>query len=357
MKKLIYLTLMVTMLTFLMAASVLAVEPYYHGDFAADTTGCAKCHVTHAGTAAALLVYGANQTEFCYYCHNGFTKSPYDAEFGKIETGTGTMPSVAGGFAKTFDFDDPAKTYDETATGGGTAANFILNTSQHGVESYDSDEWVDGVQIPGGSNTVTGNFRCGSCHDPHAGGTYPAAGVMPRLLKSELYGTTFVPANHQDWTFSGVVASTTGEFKTKVLTGYGDNAGVWCAGCHDLFNQTAHDAGQVAEGTTSKYMHRVNFPIKAANVASVTNNSLTKIALSVGNDSLTCLSCHRAHGTASTVTDGTVFARAASYLTGDGTNTPSATQTSTVLLRDKNRNVCYDCHGAATKNTPTLQDP
>ena len=96
MKK-IALTAMLTLMMVLMLATIAsAVEPYYHGDFASNSLGCEKCHVTHAANAKALLVAGPTQTDFCYYCHNGFLKSPYDAESGKIQTATETWASVAG---------------------------------------------------------------------------------------------------------------------------------------------------------------------------------------------------------------------------------------------------------------------
>ncbi|KNZ71005.1 putative multiheme cytochrome c [Thermincola ferriacetica] len=351
MKKLVLISLVAGLITLMVSANAFAEEPYYHGDFAADTTGCAKCHVTHAGAAKALLIAGPKQTDFCYYCHNGILKSPYDAENGQIETSTGLHASLAGGFLKTFDFDNKVYGTDDSNT-----ANYVYSTSVHGVENYDSNDWLNGVQIPGGSNTLTGDFRCGSCHDPHAGGTYPAAGVMPRLLKKTLPAANLNPADHQDWEFTAVAASTTGGFKSKVVTDYGVNAGVWCAGCHDLFNQTAHNAGQTQETITGKYMHRMNFVINASQVTNIQHATIDKLALAdnAGAKTLTCLTCHRAHGTASSVNAGLVFPRAASYLHGDGT-AASNTQRSSVLLREKNRDVCYDCHGAAQYNTPTLQ--
>lgn len=355
MRKVLILVMMSLLMTLIFASSAVALEPYYHGDFDTNSVGCAKCHVTHAGSAKALLIAGPTQTDFCNYCHSDISKSPYGVLDGKIQTDLEVWPSLAGGFDSSFDFD--TKNYD--ATDGANPANYIASDSVHGVESFDSDDWVLGAQIPGGTNTLVGNFRCGSCHDPHAGGTYPAAGVMPRLLKASLYGTDFVVADFQDWTFSAETASFGTDMRAKVLTGYGDEAGNWCAGCHDLFNQTAHDAGQVAvnnasTGNADKYMHRMNFTVNAANVNDITNASLEKLALSVGGD-LTCLTCHRAHGTASTVTAGTVFNRAWNYLHGDGT-AESGTQESSVLLREKERDVCFDCHGAAEFNKPSQQE-
>ena len=288
---------------------------------------------SHAGSAKALLIDGPTQTDLCYFCHDDIIKNPYDAALGKIQTATEVWPSLAGGFDSSFDFDNQAY----TAVAGAVGTNYIASDSVHGVETYDgpaeNSDWDLGVQIPGGTNTLVGDFKCGSCHDPHAGGTYPAAGVMPRLLKASLYGTDFdATADFQDWTFSAETASLDTELRAKVLTGYGDNAGNWCAGCHDLFNQTAHDAGQVAvnnadTGNTDKYMHRMNFPLAGAGKAAASNIALDKLALSVG-DYLTCLTCHRAHGTASTVTAGTVFNRAWNYLHGDGTGASSTQESS-----------------------------
>lgn len=369
MRKLL-LSAMLTMVGILMLATIAsaAPQPYYHGDFATDTTGCAKCHVTHAGSAAALLVDGPSQTTFCYFCHNGITKSPYDAQNGKIATGTGVMPSVAGGFERTFNFDDAGLTYNEhAATGGGLDANFIANTSKHGVETYESDEWVNGITIPGGTGAganLVGKFRCGSCHDPHAGGAYTGANIMPRLLKKALPSATFTAATFGDsttpatydgrWTFSAVADANATGFKTTVVEKYGDGISAWCAGCHNLFNYTTHNPGTGQVANAGKYMHRIDFKLSAAGKVSLGgNNVIQKLPLST-NDKLNCLTCHRAHGTASAVTAGTVFNRYAAYEQGTGA-AAAATNESTVLLRQKNRDVCYNCHLAATENTPAIQ--
>lgn len=371
MKKVLLITLTALLMVMLASSVAMAIEPYYHGDFATDSTGCAKCHVTHAGFAKALLISGPTQTQFCYYCHNGVSKSPYDVENGKIDTAGGLMPSLAGGFGRSFNFDDAANTYDiDAGTGGGDDANFIASTSKHGVESYDSNDWATGgtlALIPGATTNQTDAFRCGSCHNPHAGGTYPIPNAaantrMPRLLKDNLFGVNFDPANHGDWSFTVLEGAGTTDTAVTVVQEYGQNVGVWCAGCHDLFNQTAHDAGQAAvnnagTGGTNKYMHRMNFQLTNPGDIKAGHNVIQKLALSnnIGtgvNNYLTCLTCHRAHGTASVST--LAFDRATNYKKGTGAAAGN-TQTSSVLLRETNRDVCYNCHLDATKNRPQDQ--
>lgn len=362
MKKLALTLVMAVIMVAAVASTAMAVEPYYHGDFADNSLGCAKCHVTHAGQAAALLISGPTQTDFCYYCHNSLSKSPYDAKNGMIATPAagGFMPSVAGGFYKTFDFDN-----HNYASHAYTLTDYVYSTSVHGVETYDGDVWDETSIIPGGTTTLTGDFRCGSCHDPHKGGNYATSTIMPRLLRLDLPklvqeatdngGVGESVYDHRDWTFGSIGASDTTGFKTQVVTGYGDNVGIWCAGCHDLFNQMDADAGQaaVSDGGTSvsnKYMHRMNFTLD--NPTDVTHQSLEKVALSV-NDKLVCLTCHRAHGTGSSTSD-TVWTRAsASYELSDGSTDDESD--SSVLLRETNRDVCYDCHGAAEFNKPSDQ--
>lgn len=357
MRKLALITLLTALMVVMAVSVASAVEPYYHGDFADNSLGCAKCHVTHAATAKALLVYGTNQTEFCMYCHSALSKSPYDALSGKILTTTGKMPSVAGGFVYSYNFD--AEAYDEV--GGAVNDHYIDTTSMHGVESYDNNDWITGSTIPGGKTALGKDFRCGSCHDPHAGGDYADGDKMPRLMRLDLPVTADLGtvANYQDWTFEKKGNSTgAAGFKTATLSGYGNYAGQWCAGCHDLFNQTAHDAGQSAvnhagTGVVNKYMHRMNFTVTDDNdgVDAIVNANVYKVALSVGNQ-LTCLTCHRAHGTASD-TSSTEFDRATTYK--DSAGGTSDTSTSSVLLREANRDVCYDCHGAAAFNKPSNQ--
>ena len=155
------------LLTLVFASSAVAIEPYYHGDFDTNSVGCAKCHVTHAGSAKALLIDGPTQTDLCYFCHDDIIKNPYDAALGKIQTATEVWPSLAGGFDSSFDFDNQAY----TAVAGAVGTNYIASDSVHGVETYDgpaeNSDWDLGVQIPGGTNTLVGDFKCGSCHDPH----------------------------------------------------------------------------------------------------------------------------------------------------------------------------------------------
>lgn len=366
-KSIITVVLVGLMLVMTAAVANAAIEPYYHGDFANDTTGCAKCHVTHAGSAKALLIFGTNQTQFCLWCHNDPLKSPYNVEQGQITTTTGFMPSVSGGFAVSYNFDDNA--YDEV--GGAVYGNYEGVTSVHGVEGFDNNDWLNGVQIPGGkaASDLSGDFRCGSCHDPHGGGLYtPGGNFMPRLLRDNLpaWGSAVAHTTYSDWTFSDQPAGDswdggTGQtqFKTRTTTGYGDNAGLWCAGCHDLFNRTEHDAGQHgvsdASGVSNRYMHRMNFTIQndADSKTAIVNRNVYQIALSTG-DKLTCLTCHRAHGTSVHVTNNAQWNRATTYKNSAGGN--SSTATSTVLLREKNRDVCYDCHGAAEYNRPSQED-
>lgn len=344
-----------------MTASAVS-QPYFHGDFNISTTGCGQCHVTHAAGLPSLLLDTGSTTvgSLCLYCHNDLTRSPYDAWNGKIATPTGIMPSVAGGMGSTFNFDNPSLTYDEDpVTGGDNPDNYVGSTSAH-YEQYERPEYL----VFGGTQKIGAQFTCISCHDPHTGGTYPVNStgrqIMPRLLRTKLYTAVFNPTDFNDWTFSPDGESR--GYHTKVVTGYGEKIGFWCAGCHDLFNRSEHDAGiTVVTGTVytnnqDLYMHRVNFPLSDGGVARLgSDNTISKMPLAK-NNYLTCLTCHRVHGTGSTMTD-IIFNRANSYFNNESSGDPdSETSNSSALLREKDREVCYKCHGEADYNTPHMQD-
>lgn len=371
MKKLALSTILTLMFVLMLTTSASAAVTYYHGNFATDSTGCARCHVTHAADVAALLVGtdGASQgqTAFCYYCHNDITKVPYNAKMGAIAAydATGTTPTVwpslAGGFAKAYNFD--TNTYDPITND--SDAKLVATTSVHGVQTYDGNVWNSignasyaTAIVPGGSAALGSEFRCGSCHNPHKGGPYTAGTNMPRLLRDDILTGGETVETFAPWTFEN--AGNDGILTAKTVGKYGKDISAWCAGCHNLFNKNSAGQGKVPTAE-SKYMHRMDFkiPERASIVAGYDNEA--RLALGSdgtadlgADDYLTCLTCHRAHGTSTAVNNSPNFKRYASYLPSNGSGTTTtSTSNSTVLLRLKDRDVCYKCHLEATANKPS----
>ncbi|MDT3699626.1 MAG: cytochrome c3 family protein [Thermincola sp.] len=345
-----------TLIVFALTALALIIFPlaagaYFdiqtHGGWDTSTAGCADCHTTHAAKAAFLLSNGPTQTDACYACHGtGEIASPYDVENGIIFTDynynddprvartAGTLyPSYAGGFKNSFKFVD----------GSDVAQNdFIVNdthwaasSSAHNVEQPDDNSipgtaWDDDtVKMPGGTNIVAGNiFKCGSCHDPHAG---EKANTKARLLRKNL------PTNSNatiDFEADGSVNEST--FR---IDAYPEAINTWCGGCHDYFD-APDNAGHTAD-SNNKYRH----PMGVVVAGMVDDESISYgTPLAKNTDELMCFSCHRAHGTAATMRGAaTTFTR---YNTDAG-----LTATSSALLRLDDRDVCYNCHGAAIANT------
>lgn len=342
----------------LLAPSALALDPpYTHGDFAANSKGCADCHVTHAATAQKLLKFGTNQTTFCLACHGQQAiGSPFDVRNGKImktanwDSTSGNVidtslwndsawvsPSLAGGFANSYDFGDSntykAVTSIHNVRGSQSAFGTISN-----VTTY---EYVYGNTIPGGSGSL--DFECGSCHDPHAGGAYTndQADKNPRLLKEKLFNKT------------GLRVKMHIDPATNVPTQYTSGFNGWCGGCHDIFNtESTSRAGYVLEGGRTKYMHQFNRKVYDTVYGGDTNPYTVEwLALEVdGTDKeISCITCHRAHGSSAQALP-TNFSRYAAYKAYDGTATTTTTGSGSALLRLKQRDVCYKCHAEAKYN-------
>lgn len=350
----------------LMAPGALALTgPYTHGDFATNSKGCADCHVTHAASAQKLLKTGATQTAFCLSCHsNAAIASPFDVYRGKIlnsgkfnaTTGTvtdttywndsaWTSPSLAGGFRYSYDFDvdDGVITFSNSVTSihnvRGSAAEFGNLTD---ITAYD---YVYGDTIPGGTKNI--DFECGSCHDPHAGGAYADDnGVTnPRLLKKVL------PADGTNRIVKMQINQT-----NNVPTNYTSGFNGWCGGCHDIFNTASTTrAGYTLEGGRTKYMHQFNKVVNDTVYGGSTNPyNIKKLALETeGGKKISCITCHRAHGTSAAALPAT-WNRYDTYRDYDGSSgivgSVLNSGKGSALLRLKNRDVCYKCHAEAKYN-------
>ncbi len=296
--------------------------PKTHYGFSTSAEGCAGCHVIHTATVAKLLKTGQTQTDFCYSCHRSTAYAPYDVERGRIMGNDNVSDGINQSFAGAFGFE------------GNDYYNGGAITSRHQVEGPTYTVVYAATGIPGNLATnadwnFNNGFKCASCHDPHAGDK-----ANDRLLRSSILG----------WTAGSTVSSTIDfvyDPDTLVTTSYADDvAGAtaineFCGLCHGKFNVADDGAKSLQDG---KYRHAMGVPVASG---STTLPVGVSGASSANTNLVLCLTCHYPHGSdAAPVSAG--------YNNWD---TDEGTFSGSVLLRKDKRDVCYDCHGAAEKNT------
>ena len=330
MKKALILVAVTAIAVFMFSGTALALNFYSdsytqtHYGFTISTEGCAGCHVTHTASVAKLLKTGNTQTDFCYDCHASVAASPYDVELGKTQSnGGGAINASTAGF---FGFAGGAY------FGGGGA-----NTSRHMVENR-TTPGVDlaATGIPGNSTGLgfAGGFKCGTCHDVHAGDA-----PNDRLLKAKIWDSQTPLATTIDFVYDGNTLLVTDYAAT---TNARDAINGYCGLCHGKFN-VGNDGAKALNN--SKYRHAIGIQVTAATTTLPLGNKVG--TNNAGDNQLLCLTCHYAHGTNKA---GNVTYKTWPLDTGDTWNGGNAGNYGSVLLRMDKRGVCYDCHGAASKN-------
>lgn len=333
------------------AASTL---PNAHDMFANNDSICVTCHRTHTALNEQLLRSDAGM---CLTCHqngiaadtdvwNGiFAEVPNSDNLNWGETG-GTL--LGGGFNR---------------VGGavGTAA-----TSAHTMD-------IDA--IPAGSDSgASVRLVCTSCHNIHHNFLMPAQYRLLRSRPGDATADIAVPWNgpwegpaqttprspigymaYTERIFGNDLAFTppgsyTGDPK-EFTRNYQAGIAAWCSGCHTRYmtrqDTTAYDAKDAA-GNQIRYRHAVDVPITGRVNrfnSLITYEFQTDLPLEDKNglgrtndDDMTCLTCHRAHGTDAVMTGETVLVSG-----GDRGALPSGTDS--MLLRMDDRLVCQTaCH-------------
>ncbi|MEW6574618.1 MAG: cytochrome c3 family protein [Bacillota bacterium] len=338
-----------------------------HGNFSATTDACAGCHVAHAAQAPKLLKTGPTQTQFCFMCHgDGSVSAPYDVKdgFTSINRGTDKVASTAGGFVRQWV--------------SGAVYNDV--TSRHNVwglvgeTGYTINEATKQLAIPGGVNAFTGDgFVCGSCHDPHDGGTTPTSGYItgsatspnPRLLRRAI---TVQDGTYNDlyvsFKFSSVGTFTYGDppvdSEVYKVDEYVSGSTRWCGSCHNKFmaptnsgHQKYYDMYRHAFGVqldpSYGYVRSGTYRLPADTTFAGTPLELgADKTEGTADDVLACLTCHRAHSTT---------AQAAGWAS-NWPRSEGGTSSTSALLRMDNRGVCFNCHvvtenGTVQYNLPT----
>lgn len=247
-------------------------------------------------------------------------------------------------------------------------------TSRHNADPADNMRRPWGYNANSGqnTNTIAAPLQCTSCHNPHGTANY-------RLLKESVNGVT---VNVKAWydgaarVDEGARGLESGAPADKYTKNYYASAGTGgaptatsgsvaslCGACHTAYPSSGASAGYTAGGVTH-YRHKTEMPFSDwsnPDTARVSSNPETspisgfpslRLASMTGagegtNTVVTCLTCHRVHGTASTMS-GYALKISAGGL-GDADLTPSQapsydpTSTST-LLYTNNRGMCQACH-------------
>lgn len=244
------------------------------------------------------------------------------------------------------------------------------STSRHNADPADSSLYPWGYNSNTGlsTNALSSPLQCTSCHNPHGTANY-------RLLKEKINGQTVVVRAYYGGSFvkdEGARGLETGAPTYKYATDYygsaSDGTGApttagqgsiasLCGACHTAYPSAGAGIAYTSAGYTH-YRHRTEMPytnwLNPETGATVTYNpklsplpGFPNLRLASNstqtNTIVTCLTCHRVHGTAATMSG---YALKTS-LGGSGAENLTPAQTSTsksVLLYTNNRGMCQACH-------------
>lgn len=325
-----FITATITAIILLLAANqALAVGP--HGPFDSTTEKCEKCHALHTASTKTLLMK-KTPTALCQSCHSGGIGADTAVMQGalmKATTPGGTDYTEIGALLG----------------GGFDTMNSANTTSKHNIGE---------MGVPFGSNNMGAQVEltCVSCHTPHEGPNYRllrrwvAGGATDHLVTWN--GPYILPDGTADYDYIEEDKDSGAPGTQYFSYNYKAGLSAWCAGCHTRYmirqDATAYAAGD-AIGAEVRYRHAVDVPVigryNIFNPATLydlptdlplqdlTNNGRTN------DDTILCLTCHKAHGTDSAM-GAVVNAQAA----GRG-----SLPNDSMLLRMNDRQVCQiACH-------------
>ncbi len=321
---------------------VSAVGP--HGPFSSTSEKCEKCHAMHRTTNSMLLVK-EDSVALCLSCHSGGIGADTAVMQGALmkATAPGSGSYVVLGSLLGGGFD---------AIGGSA-----VSTSKHILRStaapYGSDNMSSQIQI-----------TCVSCHTPHENDNYRLLRKQPGGSGPDMTvtwnGPYLNPDGSQDYAYEqraygpGLTYNPgTHEFSgtsKEVTRNYRSGLPAWCSSCHTRYmnrqDSAPYNAGDIV-GAAVRYRHAVDVPVIGRHniydtvvpydlptdmpLQDVTGNGRT------ADDTISCLSCHFAHGTSAQMHDET----ASASLVADRGTLP----TDSMLLRLDDRQVCQiACH-------------
>jgi predicted CXXCH cytochrome family protein len=337
------LAVAISLIAMYLALGSVALAGNPHADFTTNPDGCAACHRVHTATSGNLIK-DPSGTAMCQTCHQGGAGADTDVMNGKYITsgesdhtwGDPNMNLLGGGFT----------TIQSTGTD-------VTSKHKMGVN-----------MVPYGADPNTGpgayvTLKCLSCHGAHPDRFHPN---QYRLLRIRPNGSSFDrPVNwNGPWTDSTetVQSSDPAAYRaytdkdwdserpgTQVYTmNYKNGQDVWCVACHTRYttrqDTTPYNAGDIF-GNVMRYRHNTDSmisgvvdPINGLHYDLTTDLPLNHPTANPAQDTMSCLTCHRSHGT-----DAVMSATAAMDASDRGTLPLGST-----LLRRNQRGVCTNCH-------------
>lgn len=323
--------LWLSIFTFILVVIVFLGKPAWadassaHGPFTSATDKCSACHRMHDSQGAKLTSQPA-PTDLCLSCH---------------AKGQAADTDVLGGtYLDAQNAEHGWGVADGALLGGGF--NYVGEdapvTSKHNL----------GVtEAPYGTKTgQVLTLGCLDCHTPHQGPNYRLLRQRPGAAAADI-----AVASNGPWTDASQTARG-GDYAAYTETVFGNpveytrnyqsGMSAWCSGCHSVYTTEVgpYDIGD-GQGPTDKHKHIVD--VTLANTGRIKGTPETDLPLNdlTGNgrtndDTMSCVTCHRAHGTDSDAT-----AVGAYQVAGRGS---LPTMTTSMLLRLSNRGVCINCH-------------
>lgn len=324
-------------------------------EYSMSPDACADCHRVHTSTAFNLL---KDSTLVCLVCHTGGQGADTDVSNGVFVTST---PAHGRPFG-----DPPYGESGATLLGGGfeRIMGTANTTSRHMIGA-------GGIKYGSDSNELI-VLQCSDCHAGHRVEDHPN---QYRQLRANLPGVPYdidVPwngpwddasqttrsdpdRNYRAYTEQDFDPAAQGvqEYTRNYTTrGVDSNISVWCSGCHTRYladpahPQYKHDPGYDpgdSEGFRPIHRHSMEIPIVGRLIKDLTYDLTTELPLEDGtgdgrsdDDLLTCLTCHRAHGTDKTMQEDALLPAAGRGALPAGEDS--------MLLRRNNRGVCVSCH-------------
>jgi len=293
-------------------SALLSLSPVLAGEYHGGAQSvCSDCHITHASkdgqeyiVVQTLLKHPQGEVGLCMSCHDGTDTNAPDI----VSSGT----SVSPGSAVTTSY---ASKYGSSAGFFQSDYGSAANPSGHDLNS-------SGTVTAPLSGTFAGGLKCSSCHDPHGTPNYRNLKIDPNpnhpgsaqiLLGTHVKQT--VPVNAT--TPNPAQAYDTGNVGWFTA----NNISQWCTDCHDQLatningSSPAHFMGHPSNVAINMAGGHTDVPNWTAGTIGTSTGFGTDIGdaaagiprlrfgsstgspnESAANDTVTCLSCHKAHG-------------------------------------------------------------
>ena len=239
--------------------------PLFAGNWHTGSTAvCSDCHTQHNSAGglpmrtdnnpnpAPILLRGATPLDLCLSCHEG------------------TNPSAP-------DVIAPVGYLSESAAGPFPNPGGIDTTIAHHLNSPTAEV------PPGGSVPMI--LTCTTCHDPHGNDNY--RNLRPDPLQKNVTGQTVVALQ-----FVLPNGSNPAQVYTPSNIIYKGTISTWCAKCHTDIASSSHSVDKPIWGSQfASYTAWTSLTYPRVPSESPLDNTVPST-----DDRVTCLSCHKAHG-------------------------------------------------------------